>query len=187
MKNWKLVAILLLVTIVTTGLAVRTLWPKVVTKRAIPQIVTRYDTVTQLPAWYADSVRTWKKRKYTTDTVNLYFTNTVVDTQYVPVNAPPEDRPDVWPLLYYHGGAKFGDTAVVSTYSLRSGNMAIAKVFVPGILVDVDAYRPDSTTPRLNYAPFPPEEKHGFWHNPKVFGIGFGACAGIGLAASLAR
>lgn len=187
MKNWKLIAVLMLVVAVTTALAVRTLWPKTVTVKSIPQIVTRYDTVPSVPEWYKDSVKYWKKRKYTTDTVNLEFTNTVVDTQYIPVNAPPEDRPDVWPLLSYHGGSKWGDTAVVSTYSLRSGNMAIAKVFVPGILVDIDAYRPDSTTPRLNYAPFPKGEKHGFWHNPKIFSIGFGSCAAIGLAASLAR
>lgn len=187
MKNWKLVAVLMLVVIVTTVIAVRTLWPKVVTEKSVPQIVTRYDTLRSVPSWYADSVHYWKKRKYTTDTLNLYWTNTVMDTQYVPVNFPPEDRPDVWPLLSYHGSDKFGDTAVVSTYSLRSGNMAIAKVFIPGILTDIDAYHPDGTAPKLNYRPFPKGEKHGFWHNPKIFGIGFGSCAAIGLAASLAR
>lgn len=188
MKNWKPIAVLMLVVIATTALAVRTLWPKTVTVKSVPRIVTVYDTVNTVPGWYADSVRYWKKRKYTTDTLNLYFTNTVVDTQYVPVNSPPEDRPDVWPLLSYHGGSKFGDTAVVSTYSLRSGNLAITKVFVPGILTDIDTWREDTTAaPRLNFAPFPPGEKHGFWHNPAVFGIGFGSCAAIGIAASLFR
>jgi hypothetical protein len=183
--NWKPVAILLAVTAMTTGLAVRTLWPKVVTVKSVPRIVTHYDTVHAVPKWYQDSVRVWKRRKYTTDTVNLVYSNTVVDTQYVPVNAPPEDRPDVWPLLSYHSSGKWGDSAVVSTYSLRSGNMAITKVFVPGILVDVDAFRDGNSAPKLNYVPFPPGEKHGFWHNPAVFGIGFGSCAAIGLAASL--
>lgn len=186
MKNWKAVAILLLVTIVTTVVAVRTLWPRVVTKPSIPSIVTRYDTVHSLPQWFQDSVRQWKKRKYTTDTVNLYYTNTVVDTQYVPVNLPPEARPDTWPLLSYHGGSKWGDTAVVTTYSLRTGNASISRVFIPGILTDIDAYRPDSTMPRLNYVPFPPGEKHGFWHNPAVFAVGFGSCAAISLAARIA-
>src|SRR4051812_46835039 len=106
MKNWKPVAVLLLVTALTTALAVRTLWPKVVTEKSVPQIVTRYDTVPSVPRWYADSVRYWKKRKYTTGTVNLGFSETIVDTQYIPVNAPPETRPDVWPLLNYSGGAK---------------------------------------------------------------------------------
>lgn len=187
MKNWKPVAVLLLVTALTTALAVRTLWPKVVTEQSVPQIVTKYDTVTELPAWYADSVRHWKRRKYTTDTLNLYHSNTVVDTEYVPVNAAPEDRPDVWPLISYHSGSKFGDSAVVSTYSLRSGNLAITKVFVPGIVTDIDAWVVGPTAPRINYAPFPEGEKHGFWHNPKIFGIGFGSCAALSIAAGLAK
>lgn len=187
MKNWKPVAVLMAVIIIVTVIAVRTFWPKVVTEKSVPQIVTEYDTVRSVPTWYADSVRYWKKRKYTTDTLNLYFTNTVVDTQYVPVNSPPEDRPDVWPLLSYHGGSKWGDTAVVSTYSLRSGNMAITRVFIPGVLTDIDAFHEQGTAPKISYAPFPKGEKHGFWHNPKVFGIGFGSCAAIGLASLIAR
>ena len=185
MTNWKPVAVLLAVTIVTTALAVRTLWPKVVTEKSVPQIVTEYDTVDALPKWYEDSVRIWKRRKATTDTIELYYTNTVVDTQYIPVNSPPENRPELWPVLSYHGSAKFGDTAVVSTYSVRNGNLGVSKAFVPGILTDIEAHA--NSRPKLTYAPFPKGEKHGFWHNPKVFGIGFGSCAAIAVAASIAR
>lgn len=186
MTNWKPVAVLLTVTAMTTALAVRTLWPKVVTEKSVPQIVTRHDTVRSLPEWYEDSVRYWKKRKYTTDTLNLTFTETIVDTQYIPVNSPPERRPNIWPMLTYRGSGKFGDTAIVSTFGLRTGNLAISKVFIPGMIVGIDAS--DSLqTPRLDFAPFPKGEKHGFWHNPKVFGIGFGTCAAIGLAASIAH
>lgn len=185
MKNWKPVAVLLLVTIATTVLAVRTLWPKVVTEKAVPRIVTIHDTVNTLPEWYEDSLRIWKRRKATTDTVELYYTNTVVDTQYIPVNLPPEERPQLWPVLSYHGTAKWGDTAVVSTYSVRNGNLAVSKAFIPGILTDIEANA--NSEPKLNYAPFPKGEKHGFWHNPLVFGIGFGSCAALSIATGLAR
>jgi hypothetical protein len=173
-KYWILIA----VTALTTGFAVRTWLPRTVKlEHTVPKIVTVYDTVPTLPVWYKDSLRHWKERKSTTDTVSLYFTTTLVDTQFVPVNAPPENRPDVWPLLDYHGGSKFGDTAVVSTYSLRTGNMAIRKVFVPGILTGIDAYHEGDPAPRLNFAPFPKCPGPSFLYSLKMMGIGGGLVA----------
>lgn len=169
---------LVAVTALTTGFAVRTWLPRTVKlEHTVPKIVTEYDTVHTLPAWYKDSVRYWKKRKYTTDTLNLYFTTTIVDTQEVPVNAPPETRPDVWPLLNYSGGAKFGDSAVVSTYSLRTGNMAVRKLFVPGILVGIDSYHEGDPAPRLNFEPFPKCPGPSFLYSLKMMGIGGGLVA----------
>ena len=159
---------------------------RVVNKVEIPKIETVYDTVDRLPKWYKDSVDHWKRRKATTDTVPLVFTNTIVDTEYVPVNAPPENRPDLCPVLSYHGGTRMADTAVVSSYSVRDGRLAVSRLFVPGILTDLEASM-GNNIPRITFKPFPPEEKHGFWHNPKVFGIGFGSGAIVTSIACLVR
>lgn len=177
---------LVLVTMLGTGFAVRELFPRTIKgPTPIPRIVTHYDTVKTLPTWYKDSVRVWKIRKHTTDTVNLVTEHTTVDTQFIPVNAPPEDRPDVWPLLSYHGGTKFGDTAVVSTYSLRSGNMAIRKVFIPGMLTEIDAFRPDSVGPGLTYVPFPVCPGPSFLYKLKMMGLGVVTVGGSAAIISL--
>lgn len=186
MKRLPLVAALVVITAILAVWATRELWPRKVVEQSVPRIVTRYDTVPTLPEWYTDSVRHWKKRKYTTDTVPLVLTETVVDTEYVPVTRPPEERPNIWPLLRYSGGRSFGDTAVVTTFNLRDGKLAVSQLFIPGMLTAIDA-SDTLRTPRINYAPFPPGEKHGFWHNPKIFGAGFLSCAAIGLAVNVGR
>lgn len=149
--------------------------PKVIVKPGIPQIVTKHDTTETLPSWFEDSIKIWKKRPASTDTFTLVITNTVVDTEFVPVNAPPEQRPNLWPVLEYHGPARAGDTAVVSTFSVRNGNLAISKVYTPGILVGIEA---DSTTvPRLTFAPFPEPKKPSLFYKLKMIGVGYGACS----------
>ena len=119
----------------------------------IPRIITRYDTVEVTPKWLADSEKAWKKRKATTDTVNLVITNTVIVEKPINVGPDTTQRPDLYPILEYHGGVRFGDTATVVTFSLRSGNRTVSRIFVPGILSDMTA---DSVNvPKLTYQSFP--------------------------------
>lgn len=149
--------------------------PKKVYLSSVPHIVTKHDTVKVLPEWFADSLKTWKSRSASTDTFTLVVTNTVVDTEFVPVNAPASERPNLWPLLSYHGGTAFGDTALVSTFSVRNGSLAVSKVFSTGILTGIEA--DSSNVPRLTFAPFPEEKKPSFFYKLKMIGIGYGVCS----------
>lgn len=149
--------------------------PKVIVKSGVPYIVTKHDTVETLPSWYTDSIKIWKSRPASTDTFTLTITNTIVDTEYVPVNAPPENRPNLWPVLQFHGTASPGDTAVVSTFSVRNGNLAVSKVYSPGILTGIEA--DSNTVPRLTFAPFPEPKKPSLLYKLKMIGIGYGACS----------
>ena len=149
--------------------------PKVIVESGVPYIVTKHDTVHTLPDWYKDSVRIWKQRATTTDTFNLVITNTIIDTEYVPVNAPPEHRPNLWPLLEYHGPVARGDTAVVSTFSVRNGNLAVSKVYSPGILTGIEA--DSNTVPRLTFAPYPEPKGPSLFYKLKMMGIGYGVCS----------
>lgn len=165
--------VLTIVTSVAVFFATRELFPRsVVNKVEIPVIVPQYDTVEALPRWFDDSVKQWKKRKHTTDTVPILVERVVVDTQYFPVNAPPENRPNLWPVLSYHGSDRLGDTAVVSSYSTRTGQLSLSKVYIPGVLVALDA---DSVgTPKLTYNPFPSCPDPSFLYKVKMMGIGGG-------------
>jgi hypothetical protein len=149
-------------------------------EKIIPQIVTQYDTVEKRPEWLADSIKKWKKVKFLSDTHTIVIHQTIVDTQYVPVDAPPDQRPNIWPVLTYHGDGVFGDTAFIRTFSVRTGKEAVSKVFIGGYLTDIDVEDANNPTPKLNYKPFPPAERHN-WLYPikKVIlgvGIGFGTC-----------
>lgn len=172
MKTLWLVILTIIITIVLYREFVP---PEKVYLSSVPYIVTKHDTTETLPSWYADSVKIWKSRPASTDTFTLVVTNTVVDTEFIPVNAPATERPNLWPVLQYHGGAAFGDTAVVSTYSVRNGHLAISKVYSPGILTGIEA--DSSNVPRLTYAPFPEPKKPSFLYKLKMIGIGYGACS----------
>ena len=141
----------------------------------IPHIVTQYDTVERLPRWYADSVRQWKRRKATTDTVTLYVSSTVVDTQYYPVEAPVADRPPLWPVLSYHGTASFGDTATVTSLDMRTGRLDISRPVIPGIHTDIEVGK--DPEPKLTFAPFPKQKGPSLLYKLKMIGIGFGSCS----------
>lgn len=141
-------------------------------KPVIPTIITKHDTVRTVRL---DTL--WKtKTKHTTDTVNLVITKTLVDTQVINVNAPPEERRNVWPVLAYHGGTKFGDTATITTFSLRSGRVGISKVFIPGILTAIDVQEGDTASvPKLSFEPFAAEKKPSLLYRLKYVGIGAGS------------
>lgn len=167
---------LLLITVVgvTASLLTREFFPRrVVDKVQIPVIVPKYDTVKTLPDWFEDSLKIWKRRKHTTDTIPILVERTIVDTQWFPVNNPPEDRPNLWPVLQYRGSDHFGDTAVVSSYSVRTGQLALSKVYIPGVLVAMEA---DTVgTPKLTYNPFPVCPGPSFLYRLKLIGAGTGA------------
>jgi len=141
----------------------------------IPTIVTLFDTVETVPKWLNDSIKKWKKIVHTTDTVNLVIQNTLIDTVFVPVNAPAEERPNLWPLLEYHGGASFGDTAIVTTFSVQTGQGAVSRIFIPGILTDVTTGA--SNVPQLRFEPFPKRKGATVFQQLKLFGLGFGSCS----------
>jgi hypothetical protein len=159
----------------------RWLFPPKVGERPIPTIITKYDTVTALPKWFADSMKRWKKTTvvHTTDTVNLVVSQTIVDTQFIPVDAPPEERPNVWPLLSYHGTTNWGDTATISTFSVRTGRLGISRVFIPGILTSIDS---DSTaTPQLTFEPFPKPRGVSLMQKITYATVGYGVCSIVNL------
>jgi hypothetical protein len=143
------------------------------------------------PEWLKDSIKSWKKKIHTTDTVNLTITQTIHDTQYVNVDAPAEERRDIWPLLTLNADrGQFGDTLFVRTFSLKTGKDGVSKLFVPGYIVGIDAEYPNAT-PRIDFEPFPPEEKHNWAYPVKytALGIGIGALltGGTCLALSVGR
>lgn len=145
---------------------------------SIPTIITKFDTVRTVQF---DTI--WKKvihtvKTHTTDTVNLVISNTIVDTQFINVDAPPEERKNVWPVLSYHGGTKFGDTATVATFSLRSGKLGISKVFIPGILTAIEAGEGDgASVPNLSFEPFPDAKKPSLFYRLKHVLVGAAAYA----------
>jgi len=147
--------------------------------KVVPKIITVYDTVDKEPKWLTDSIKKWRKRVHTTDTVNLTPTVITLRDVHIPVNAPAEERPNIWPVLSVNGGRVWGDTTVIRSFSLRTGTEAVSKLFSTGYITDLEADFDSNSTPRITFTPFPASEKHGFWHNPKVFG--YGILAGIGL------
>ena len=174
--------LVILLAVALTALVVRTWFPRrVETVRPIPHIVTRVDTVRAVPPWFADSQRIWRRRRHTTDTLTLTTTVTLVDTVTirVPVNAPPAERPNRWAIQSYHAGARFGDTAVVESFSIRTGQLGISRTFVPGILTALEW---DSLPqPRFTFVPFPAPKGPGLWYTLKVGAIGFGSCSLLNL------
>lgn len=151
-------------------------------KPQIPHIITKFDTVSVLPTWFADSQKIWKQRKPKANTPNLIISSTIVkpdtgsaDTSGIAVivpdlTLPPEERPNVWPILSYHGGASFGDTAIVSAFSVRDGRLGISKVFVAGILTAIEA---DSTSvPKMSFSPFPDQKNPSLFYRLKYILIG---------------
>lgn len=152
------------------------------TVRVVPQIITRYDTVPVTPQWLLDSLKKLADRKPTRDTTEIVIEHTIIDTEYVNVGADPEQRPNIWPLLTYQGGTEFGDTAIVTSFSLRNGTGSAAKVFIPGILTGIEA--DSNAIPKLIFEPFPKPKGPSFLYTLKTLGLGFGT--GV-IACSLTR
>lgn len=165
--------LLVVVTAATTAFAIMQFFPPKEVKKIVPTIVTKYDTVDALPTWFEDSVKKWKSRLATSDKTPIVITNTVVAAAPINVIATPEQRPDLWPLLSYHGGSKWADTAIILTFSLRTGKRAISRVFVPGILTDIES---DSghNVPKLTYTPFPKPKGRSLGSGLRLLLIGAG-------------
>lgn len=182
MKETLKLAILLSISTVTAFFIGKELFPreKEVEKK-VPVIRTEYDTVEVRPAWLEDSIKKWKKTVYTTDTINLTPIQIVINDAKIPINAPAEQRPRINPLLSYSGGRAFGDTALVRTFNLQDGTESVSKIYVPGILTAIDA-EVDNPTPRLNFEPYPPKERHNWFYPVKhiLMGAGIGSAIGFG-------
>lgn len=150
--------------------------------QVVPQIVTRYDTVSSLPKWYQDSVDYWKKRKHTTDTVNVVVSQTVYDTAYINVGHDSMPAQPLWPLVRYDGTSKFGDTATVTTFDLRSGHLGISRIYQAGILTKIEVQE-NNPTPKLTFEPFPKTKAGSSLLSKIGFGlVGYGACSIVNLA-----
>ncbi len=166
---------LVLVTSIVSTLLAREFFPRrVVDKVQIPVIVPKYDTVETLPKWYADSVAHWKKQKHTTDTIPLLISNTIVGAAPINVITTPEERPDLWPVLDYSGGIEFGDTAIVGSLSIRSGKVAISRLFIPGILTGIHMDSANSV-PKVDFVPFPVPKGPSLLYRLKLVAMGVGA------------
>ena len=177
--------VLVLITAIASVLLAREFFPRRVVDRVqIPVIVPRYDTVETLPKWYADSLAYWKKRKHTTDTVPLLVSNTIVAGAPINVIATPEERPDLWPVLDFSGGTRLGDTAIVSSLSIRSGRVAISKFYTLGILtgIHMDSAR---SVPKLDFKPFPAPKGPSFLYKLKMMGLGVVTVGGAAAIISL--
>jgi len=165
-----------LISVLLGGLLVWEFFPhQIPASPVIPHIITVHDTVSVLPKWYNDSIRAWKARKSTTDTVNIVITNTLVIKDTVYVGPDTNLRSRDWPILEYHGGSHFGDTALVRSFSLRSGNQNISRIFIPGILTDIQA--DSGSTPRMTFAPFPEPRRPPLLYRLKLMAMGYGACS----------
>lgn len=144
----------------------------------IPQIITRIDTLEKLPEWLDDSLKRWRKRVHTTDTVNLVTERVVIrtDTAFIRIPCDTAERSRLQPVVSYFGGSRFGDTALVTTFSLRTGFATISKVFIPGILTAMVA---DSVTgtPAFTFEPFPAQKGTSLWTKLKWAGVGFAGCS----------
>lgn len=169
--------VLIILGILGISLLVREVFPKKETVIQPPLITTKYDTVQSVPKWLTDSLKKLERRKATRDTVEVIITNTIYDTTFVNVSSDSTLRPKVWPIHSYIGGTKYGDTAVVNTFSLRSGQGATSKVYITGILTGI--LMDTSSIPKLIFEPFPKPKK------PPIKGYIIGGLVGLGACAIL--
>jgi hypothetical protein len=178
-ETQKLVILPLISGILAFGLGAYACSDEKTVEKTIPKIVTQYDTVEKTPEWLTDSLEIWRKQEFTTDKTNLIIENIIIRDVRIPVNSPPEQRPNIWPVLSINGGRIFGDTTFIRTFSVRSGHEAVSKLFTAGYITALSVELDSNSTPKITFTPFPPAEKHGFFHNPKVFG--YGLVAGVGV------
>jgi hypothetical protein len=159
---------------------------KVVTE-VIPKIVTVFDTVPTRPSWLDDSIKAWKKRSIVHDTVPLIISQTIIDTQLVNVGADTTQRPKIWPVLDVTAGARFSDTTLVRTFSLRDGRESFSKLFTTGYIKEIHVDESRGPTPLIIFAPFPPREQHNWFYPIKNFLFGFGTGSGLGLLSCVVK
>jgi hypothetical protein len=137
----------------------------------VPMIVTVRDTV-------RNTMYVRAPRRVTTDTVQLVIRETVHDTSYVNVGPTPAERTNIWPVVGLEVGRKVGDTTTVSTFSLRTAQGSVARVYTAGPLLGI--WADSSPTPRLLFGPPPQPARVSFWTKVKWGGIGYGGCAVVG-------
>lgn len=133
----------------------------------IPTIVTVYDTV-------PDTLELPPRRIVTTDTVQLVIRETVYETTYVNVGCVPEERTPIWPVLSVQAGRFRGDTTVATTFSLRTGQGAVSRIWTPGPIRSV--WVDSSATPRFEFGEFPAPHRTSTLTKVLWASVGFGAC-----------
>lgn len=135
--------------------------------KPVPQIVTVHDTV-KVP------VQIKGPRVVTTDTVQLIIRETIHDTVQLNVNADSAQRPALWPVLNAQIGKSRGDTSQVITFSLRSGQTAVSKLWTPAPLRGI--YADTTPTPRLDF--FEPLQPRAVSLLTKIkwSSVGYAAC-----------
>lgn len=165
MKRWLPVLGLVLLTVILT----REFLPRRVEgPPSPPRIVTVRDTV-------RDTLRLSvpKPGKVTTDTLQIVIRETIHDTTVIQIGPTPEERTNVWPVLAVTVGKKVGDTTTVTTFGLRTGQGAVAKLWTPGPLLGLWV---DSTaTPRIDFGPPPRPSRTTFFEKVKWAAIGAGS------------
>lgn len=166
-------AITLAVICIAFALLIREVFPKRDTvTRSVPQIITKYDTVTVYEPPRIIEVAT-------TDTVNITIRETLIDTVLVDVESPLPERELRYPVLSLRLPVEFGDTGLVETFNIRDGRITQSQIYISGMLTSLDVS--DNPVPRLNFAPFPTYNV-SLWDKVKYGAIGFGACAAVNLA-----
>jgi hypothetical protein len=151
-------------------------------EKIVPTIVTQYDTTEVEPEWLQDSLKKWRNKKYTTDTTILTHVQLTITDVKIPIDSPAAARPDIYPVLSINGGRRFGDTTFIRTFSVKDGHMAVSSVFTAGYITDLDVESHNNPTPRINFEPFPPEERHNWLYPIKhtLLGVGIGSAIGLG-------
>lgn len=168
-RLWPFIGVAVLTVVVVRGF----FWPAP-PPPPIPRIVTVYDTI-------YDTLRIVAPRRTTTDTVQLVTRQTVYDTVYLNLGCDPAQRSAVWPILSVEAGKKVGDTTVVSSFSLRTGEGAVSRIWTPGPLLGV--WSDTTATPRITFGPPPAPRRTPFLTKLTWAGVGYASCSvvnGIG-------
>jgi hypothetical protein len=164
MKSELVVAVL---AAVLGGVAVRECFPR--TKevlKPVPSIVTIHDVV-------HDTVRLKGPKTVTTDTINLIVRVTIHDTVQINVGADTSARQPLWPILNVQIGKSRGDTSQVTTFSLRSGQTAVSRVWTPGPVKSI--WVVDNQTPRMDFYDPPASPSVSLWTKGKWTAVGYAA------------
>lgn len=163
MKQSLLLAVL---AAVLGGVLVRECFPRTIQGPIpVPTIVTVHDTT-------HDTVRIAPPKL--PPMPNLVMRVTFHTPIQIRVDAPPEERSPLWPVLNAQIGKSRGDTSQVITFSLRSGQTAVSKIWTPAPLRAI--YADTTATPRLDF--YEPELRRAvsLWTKVKWTSVGFGLC-----------
>lgn len=128
----------------------------------VPSIVTVHDTV-------HDTIRIRPPKL--PPAPNLVLRVTFHTPVQIPVNVVAAERPNLWPILNLRIGASRGDTSLMTTYSLRSGQIAESRIWTPGPLRG--AWADSTMTPKLDFGAACSDRGTGLWTKVKWTAVGY--------------